>query len=322
MMIDEQEIEDLKEEMDELSVESDNIAPDKTPDKRSEAKPRFVGYKTLGLATLLAAIMGTIGGTGLSKFTTSSGPDLASLNSQLEKVQSENQALKAQLTRLQSELKKPRSAAKVDLSGIQSRMAALEKTNAQILKTQNETSTPKIDPDLVARLEALQEEGSPALDLSDIKTRLDKVETDASTAPSDLIDDREALIAQLKTEILADETFLQTLTPIAEASNPNAAVIDKSASDETLPRGSVLPPFPKASILRALDEADASLGWVKRTLNKNITVQSEDNPRYLVELIEMDLKSKDYSEALAKFDKLPELAKMAGKDWRDAFKGK
>ena len=81
------------------------------------------------------------------------------------------------------------------------------------------------------------------------------------------------------------------------------------------------PSFPKADILKALDEADASLGWVKRTINRNITVQTEDNPRYLVELIEVDLKAKDYSKAVAKFDKLPELAKIAGKDWRDAFKG-
>ena len=58
-----------------------------------------------------------------------------------------------------------------------------------------------------------------------------------------------------------------------------------------------------------------------RDRNKNITVQSEDNPRYLVELIEMDLTAEKYSDALTKFDKLPEIAKRAGKEWREAFKG-
>lgn len=313
-MTDEPDIDDLKEETDELSLESDNVKPENV----SEPKPRFVGYKTLGLATLLAAILGTIGGTGLSKFTTSSGPDLSLLNSQLETIQSENQALRAQLNQLQQDIKKSKPvAAKVDFSGVQSRLKALEQTNAQIIEIQN--AGPAIDADLVARLETLQAEGSPVLDLSDINSRLDKIETAASNAPSDLAD-RETFLAQLKSEILADETFLQTLTPPAETANIKAVVADKSGIGTTLPVGTV-PPFPKLSILKALDEADASLGWVQRTLNKNITVQSEDNPRYLVELIEMDLKSKDYSEALAKFDKLPELAKTAGKDWRNAFKG-
>jgi len=87
------------------------------------------------------------------------------------------------------------------------------------------------------------------------------------------------------------------------------------------PLATELPPFPKAKILQALDKFDSSKSWIKRTLDKNITVQSEDNPRYLVELIEIDLSEGNLTEALSKYDKLPSIAKSAGKEWRVAIKG-
>ena len=127
--------------------------------------------------------------------------------------------------------------------------------------------------------------------------------------------DQEALVQQIKSDIMADETFLQK-----KLSDDNMPIVKEDVAETSTSQTQTLP-FPKTVILEALDRADESQSWIKRTLNKNITVQSEDNPRYLVELIEMDLTAEKYSDALTKFDKLPEIAKSAGKEWREAFKG-
>ena len=111
--------------------------------------------------------------------------------------------------------------------------------------------------------------------------------------------DQEALVQQIKSEIMADETFIQK-----KLSDDNMPTVKLDMAETSTSQTQVLP-FPKTVILEALDKADESQSWIKRTLNKNITVQSEDNPRYLVELIEMDLTAKKYSDALTKFDKLP-----------------
>ena len=58
-MIEEPDIDELEQEEDQLSIESEDLSM--TP------KPRFVGYKTLGLASLIAALVGTLGGAGISK---------------------------------------------------------------------------------------------------------------------------------------------------------------------------------------------------------------------------------------------------------------
>jgi len=176
-----------------------------------------------------------------------------------------------------------------------------------------ESTAPAIDTDLVARLEALQAEGSDALDLSDITSRLQKLEQMSLETDGNL--SQESLVQKIKSEIIADETFLQKTI-----SDENMPTTKLEIAETSISQIQFLP-FPKTKILEALDKADKSQSWIKRTLNKNITVQSEDNPRYLVELIEMDLTAEKYSEALTKFDKLPEIAKSAGKEWRNAFKG-
>jgi len=138
---------------------------------------------------------------------------------------------------------------------------------------------PVIDPDLVTPLESLQNEGSDVMDLSEIYARLEALET-----------------RPVKIE-----------TPVAAITDIEAApAIDA-------------PAFPKAEILAALDEQDKSKGWLKRTIDKNIFVQSEDNPRYLVELIEADITAGDIAAALAKFDKLPPQARFVAQDWRKAI---
>jgi len=297
-------------DIDNLQDESyDKVGEDVSVETRTQPKTRFVGYKTLGLATVIATLLGTIGGAAISKVTMPPSSDLAPLTSRLDSVVAENTSLKAQLSRMERDIKmaaemiKDKSA-QDELSALKSRLTSLETAEPQIIE-----ASPAIDPEVMTRLEVLQKEGSEALDLSDILQRLDKLETLSSESSSEV--DEKALLSQLKSDILTDETFLEKLRPIEMAENKQIVQTPIFKTNRL--------PFPKTTILKALDEIDPSESWLTRTLNKHITVQSEDNPRYLVELIELDLKAEDFSGALAKFDKLPEPAKTAGQKWRKAF---
>lgn len=286
----------------------DDLIEGNTPpleDNTVSVKPRSVGYKTLGLAALIAAILGSLGGGAISKFTATPAANIDPLKAQIETVMAENKSLKAQLLRLERETKKKRPETKTDLSEFDLRLKALEETERQA----EETPVPSIDPDLLARLEALQKEGSPVIDLSEINQRLDKAETQISTLPKY---DEEALIAKVKSNLLADETFGEN-----KMRDVKAEAGDNLEADETIT--SALPEFPAQAILSALDEMQTSGNWLKKTINKRITVQSDDNPRYLVELIQLDLNEKNYSGAVVKFDKLPEEAKIAAQDWRQSI---
>lgn len=247
------------------------------PVNEDSPKPeRRVGFKTLGLAVILSSIFGAGGGALLSKSLQGPGVDLAPLRSNLETLGSENKALKAQMSRhqrdMETELKKqlkalPKSETP-DLKPIMSRLEALE------------TAAPQsIDPDLVARLETLQEDGSQALDLSDIITRLEALEARAVFASSN---------------VQAENNMPRTVTRQVE-------------------------PFPEAKILAALETSQASGGWLKRSLKKHISVQSEDNPHYLVELIMQHIEDENMEAAISTFDKLPDEAKAAGKSWRESL---
>ena len=297
-MSDEIEIDDEIEAVEDLSAQAD-VMPTK--------ERRAVGFKTLGLATLIAAGLGASGGALLSKITSPASPNLSPLKTQIETALSENKTLKSKIADLEQDLKKsaaqnPASTPKVDLSGIESRINALEAIK----------STQAIDEELLTRLEALQSEGSDALDLSGILARLEKLETQKAAAQTISEADRKALLMELKSDLMSDETQLEnSAAPRRVLSASTGLPIPLSNAD--------IPPFPKTAILDALTAADES-GWVKRTLNKHITVQSEDNPRYVVELIEKDLDAGDPAAAVMKFDTLPEAAQTAAKTWRAAFK--
>ena len=282
---------------------------DDTPlrdNKRESAKPRAVGYKTLGLAALIAAILGSLGGGAISKFTATPAANIGPLKTQIETVVAENKSLKAQLLRLERETKKKRPETQpetqIDFSEFDLRLKALEDTEKQA----EETPVPTIDPELLTRLEALQKEGSAVIDLSEINQRLDKAETQLSNLEK--YDDA-ALITKVKSNLLADETFRKNRMVKAEVGEN---LIAREINTPALP----LPEFPAQAILLALDETQISGNWLKKTINKRITVQSDDNPRYLVELIQLDLNEKNYSGAVVKFDKLPEAAKIPAQDWR------
>lgn len=243
-------------------IEIEIVPPQDVPSKTE----RRVGFKTLGLGIIVASLLGAGGGAILSKTIQKPAVNISPLNANLEALQSENKTLKAQMTRLQRDIKALPKPAAINLKSIESRLGALEKSKPQ-----------EIDPELVARLEALNEAGSEALDLSDITARIEALEI------------RPAAV----TPVTVRPNFAAVNTPIL---------------------------FPEAAILSTLETSEPSGGWLKRSLKKHISVQSDENPHYLVEVIVQSIEDGDIEAALTAFDKLPAEAKAAGQAWRDSAK--
>lgn len=245
-----------------MSEDPDN---DITPLQDEDSKPeRRIGIKTVGLGVIIASLFGAGGGAILSKTLQVPAADISPLTTHIEALQSENKTLKAQVARLQRDIKALPKPQAVNLAPIQGRLKVLESAAPQ-----------DIDTELITRLEALKEEGSEALDLSDILARLEALEN------------RPAAVMPVK------------VTP---------AITAVAAPD----------PFPEAAVLAALETSEPSGGWLKRSLKKHISVQSDENPHYLVELIVQNMEDGNIEAALAAFDKLPADAKAAAAGWRDS----
>jgi len=140
----------------------------------------------------------------------------------------------------------------------------------------------------------LQGEGSTTLDLSEILSRLAALENNAFS----------------ETDILKRLDELES-RPQAVVTAPSPVAIS-SAPREIMP-------FPEDKIRQAIDRASPEKGWLNRTLKKHISVQSEDNPRYLLETILEKIEAGDIEAAIAVFDKLPPQIKSSGQNWRDTM---
>jgi len=235
------------------------------PQEEAPKPERRIGIKTVGLGVIIASLLGAGGGAILSKMLQAPAADISPLTTHIEALQSENKTLKAQVARLQRDIKALPKPHAVNLVPIEGRLKALESAAPQ-----------DIDAELIARLEALKEEGSEALDLLDIMARIEALEN------------RPASVMPVK------------VTPAFTA----AATPD---------------PFPEATVLAALETSEPSGGWLKRSLKKHISVQSDENPHYLVELIVQNMEDGNIEAALTAFDKLPADAKAAAAGWRESL---
>ena len=210
--------------------------------------------------------------------------------------------LRAELASLRAEFADATSAgpsADLDLRPLQRRIAALEarpqadpdtsdlEARITALETRPE---PTLDEDLVARLEALREDGftgAPAPDLSALIARVDALE--ARPAP-----DTQGAIDLGPLEARLDALESRGVAPVAPAVIPSAE----------------LPPFP-AQALR--DGVEAQRGGL---LSKHFRVRSDDDPLTLIEGIEADMAAGRATQALAKFDRLPEPLRNLARGWR------
>ncbi|MDB2438693.1 hypothetical protein N9W89_08270 [Hellea sp.] len=308
-MTDENKIDDAKLEeaeavLDELETKDVDLQADEpTNEPTSEpVKPR----KRFGLPSVLGfTFLSSVLGAGVmwlsTQYTKAPPPNLAPMQSQIKRLDlsvksmaAERKTLKAQVTRLQREINNQPPAEAVDMTSIETRLDALE--NA-------EPTT--IDPELVTRLEALQSDGSDALDLSDIIARLDALET-RPEAPAPNLNDN-GLEASDLSDIMARLDALE-IRPIMKAAPAPSLNIAKPASLKSEPVE-----FPAQAVLNSLPE---SKSWLERSLKKHVSVQSDDNPRYLVDVINQSLADENIDAAIAAFDKLPPEAKAAAQLWR------
>jgi len=207
-------------------------------DAEPKPKKRFGPFALIGTA-FLASLLGAGAIYGVTTYLTPTAPDMGPMEASIKTVSAtsetlaaETKTLKAQIARLERDLKaRPAVGAspQVDLTPIERRLAALEDAAAS-------EATSQIDGDVLARLEALQSEGSEA---------------------------------------------------------------------------------PEDKIRGAIERTSPPKSWLDRTLKKHISVQSEDNPAYLLETVLKNLEAGEVQAALTAFDKLPTEVKSAGQDWRD-----
>ena len=266
-------------------------------DAEPAPKNRFGPFALIGTA-FLASLLGAGAVYGVTTYLTPNAPELGSMEASIKTVSAtsetlaaETKALKAQIARLERDLKaRPAASPQVDLTPLERRLAALEDAAAS-------EAAPQIDEDVLVRLEALQSEGSEALDLSEILSRLDALEV----AKADNADDL-GILERLEALELRPQTIVTTPAAVAVVTPPTVVL-----------------PFPEDKIRGAIERMSPPKSWLDRTLKKHISVQSEDNPVYLLETILKNLEAGETQAAITAFDKLPPEAKSAGQDWRDTM---
>ena len=176
-------------------------------ERLTEANPkkRFGPAALIGTA-FLSSLLGAGVMLGANTFLANPAPDLAptqakltSLTDETQSLKAEAKTLKAQIARLQRDIKtKPAAMPAVDLKPLETRLSTLENRQAN-------TSAAPIDEEMLARLEALQSEGSEALDLTDILARL-------ATLENRPVDNNPDEIADILARLDALETKASSLT--------------------------------------------------------------------------------------------------------------
>lgn len=266
------------------------LAEEETADVKTKPLRRFGAPALIITAFLSSVIGGGVVWLG-SKYYEPPVPDIAPLDTKLEDVRKEITALEIENEKMRSQFSQLQNVSKsssepVNLDPITARLERLE------------TAAPaSIDPELVSRLEALQDSGSDTLELTDILARLEKLEAMRFEGK-----DFTALSARVE----ALENAPVTLQPVA-----TLTAISSSATSLKTPIE-----FPTEAVLASLPKEG---NWLERSLKKHISVQSEENPRFLVELIQKSLDEDDMAAAKAAFDKLPSDAKAAAQAWRDSL---
>ena len=289
-------------------LNGDEAAPETVVESGTSmaVKARTIGFKTLVTGMIAAALMGASGGTVLSTYFNKPIVDIKPLQSKADAAQNDIARLKTQITRLDREVKSLRNVDPVNTASIENRLDVLETglelslERLESLRSENLTSsaltqsgTVNIDPELVARLEALAAAGGGVLELSDVYRRL--------TALENIVENQATNQATHESEIdYIEDTF--------EDMPDNVSLTTDSTN--------LISDFPKADILTAIENIERSKNWVKRILNKHISVRSEDDPRNLVEAIIAHLDTGDIDGAIEKFDQLPSQARSAGRAWR------
>ncbi|WP_416877806.1 hypothetical protein [Litorimonas sp.] len=251
------------------------------------------------LAVLLGAVGGAIGGAYGTHylFPPTNADDLRAAVQQdvgqLEtKTQAEINDIRQDLSDLETRLSQTSSETKIQsfITGIEERLQTLENAPAP--------SLPDIDSDTLNALKAAQNEGFNWPETNEIDSQITNLNSKTEAL--------EAQIVGLNAQIESLEGDLETREAQPEIVQP-----------ETDTAKSIGPEFPKQALLNAAKNRAESQGFLSRTLNKHVSVDSPDSPKNLIEKIETAYEKGDIYTAIKTFDRLPSDIRSAGQDWRE-----
>ncbi|MEP1230875.1 MAG: hypothetical protein ABJG88_09390 [Litorimonas sp.] len=306
-----------------LDADDDNHLEDQNDTFAGDVKTprRKYGKFALGVTALSALIIGGASGGGFVQyimpyFGQSQGAtakqqslDLTPLKAQMQQLTDDNAAAKTRLSKMTQELtavkKSTKTALKTSLntegfSNIEARLKALESSPEPTI----------IDEDLLERLESLQKDGSPALDLSAFEARLTALEE--QQPPADILE----AFAQQQTQEQVD-----TDQKIAELSNEVKALRKKInlAKKETKPSQALAAVvFPKQALLDEITAQAQDKPLLKRALGKHIKVKTPSDPATIIAAIEADIAAGNIPSARTRFDKLSPELRLLATAWRDS----
>ncbi|CAM3819852.1 hypothetical protein [Litorimonas haliclonae] len=253
----------------------------------------------LGLS-LVAALLGAVGGAYGTHylFPPANMEDLrASVQQDVSRIQAETQAAVEDLRQMVASLEGQVSDASSD-TNIEETLNAINE-RLQTLENAPEPNLPEIAPETLSALKAAQRDGFNW-------PETDAVENDVLDLTSKT-ESLEAQIDRLKAQINSLQTELN-----AQASRPQ---VPQTETETVTPAG---PEFPKQALLNAAKLRVDSQGFLSRTLNKHVSVDSPDSPKSLIEKIDTAYDKGDIYTAIKTFDHLPSDIRSAGQDWRDA----
>ncbi len=266
---------------------SDAKTQTKPKDKNSKPQKAKRPPKPVGLATLvvfsgLAAILGAIGGYGLSSVlkTETTSIDLTSVEGEIANLEKTQALLEARINRLdatQKSLTEVNQSPSKALSDIENRIQALESGVA------------------------IENSG---LDLTNFQTRLEGMELQISELPQtgpntgQEIDIPSVDLSPLEQRVALLERQLGELQ--------NAGREDRSE-------------FPKDAVIASLSSEDTepSKNWFKRAIDSQITVR-DDTHLKTVDEITILIDKGDIKGAIKLIETLPISAQTAAEDWVEA----
>jgi len=253
----------------------------------------------LGLS-LIAAVAGAVGGAYGTHylFRPANVDELrAGLQTDFTRLEAETQNAIADIRQTVAEFENRIAEVKPDakfggaLDAVDDRLQALENAPAP--------NFPEIDPETLSAIQAAQEDGFSWPSTEAIENSILEL--------ASVTDSLEARLDGLNAQVTSLETELRT-----QADRPQ--LVQKSAE----PAAAVEPDFPKEALLNAANTRADSQGFLSRTLNKHVSVDSPDSPKSLIEKVETAYEKGDIYTAIKTFDRLPSDIRSAGQDWRDA----
>ena len=252
------------------------------------------------LAALLGAVGGAIGGAYGTHYLfppTNADELRAAVQQDVGQLETKTQAkiddIRQELSGLETRLSQASSETDIQsfITGIEERLQTLENAPAP--------SLPGIDPETLSALKAAQIDGFNWPETNEIDSQI-----------ANLNSKTEALEAQ----IVGLNAQIESLEGELEAREAQPKIVQP----ETDTAKSIGPEFPKQALLNAAKNRAESQGFLSRTLNKHVSVDSPDSPKNLIEKIETAYEKGDIYTAIKTFDRLPSDVRSAGQDWRDA----